>query len=142
MSLSQDRTSELWRNFRPRIEEITGRKGTDRFSVHVFEAGRSYANVEPAAVFEKWAAVEAGTEALVPNGMESLHLPGGKYAVFIHIGTPQMFAKTFQFIFREWMPASGYEIDNRPQFEVLGESYDPFDPDSQEEIWVPIKVKR
>lgn len=45
----------------------------------------------------------------------------------------------FRNIFGVWLPASGYTLDRRPHFEVLGEKYKNADPNSEEEIWIPIK---
>lgn len=42
---------------------------------------------------------------------------------------------------KTWLPASDYNLDNRPHFEVLGEKYKNNDPTSEEEIWIPIKLK-
>jgi predicted transcriptional regulator YdeE len=42
------------------------------------------------------------------------------------------------YIYTEWLPASNYELDNRPQFEILGVKYKTNDPNSEEEIWIPI----
>ena len=72
--------------------------------------------------------------------MESFVLEGGLYAVFDYKGL-NTDNKIFLYIFRDWLPASEYELDDRPQFEVLGENYKNNDPDSQEEIWIPVKLK-
>jgi len=32
-------------------------------------------------------------------------------------------------------------LDDRPHFEVLGDKYKNADPDSEEEIWIPIRTK-
>jgi AraC family transcriptional regulator len=48
--------------------------------------------------------------------------------------------RIFQHIFETWLPQSGYELDNRPHFEVLGEKYRNNDPESEEDIYIPIKV--
>ena len=34
-----------------------------------------------------------------------------------------------------------YTLDDRPHFEILGEKYKNQDPDSEEELWIPIKPK-
>ncbi|MCB0855813.1 MAG: GyrI-like domain-containing protein, partial [Bacteroidetes bacterium] len=47
----------------------------------------------------------------------------------------------FQYIFFECLPKSDYLLDNRPHFEVLGEKAKLNDPNSEEEIWVPIRLK-
>jgi AraC family transcriptional regulator len=39
------------------------------------------------------------------------------------------------------LPNSAYALDDRAHFEVLGEKYKNNDPSSEEEIWIPIKVK-
>ena len=38
-------------------------------------------------------------------------------------------------------PNSDYKPDDRPHFELLGAKYKNDDPDSEEEIWIPIKRK-
>ena len=48
----------------------------------------------------------------------------------------------FQYIFRTWLPSSSYQLDDRPHFEVLGAKYKNNDPESEEEIWIPIKPKK
>jgi AraC family transcriptional regulator len=92
----------------------------------------------PEAIFEKWATVEVSSFSSIPPGMKSYTLQGGKYAVFVHEGPASAFSKTFQFIFGEWLPESGFELDNREHFEVLPEGYSPVDPNAKEEFWVPI----
>ena len=73
--------------------------------------------------------------------METYILPGGLYAVFLHKGAATTGPKTFQYIFGTWLPESDYSLDIRPHFEILGEKYKNDDPDSEEEIWIPIKPK-
>jgi AraC family transcriptional regulator len=43
------------------------------------------------------------------------------------------------YIFQTWLPASGYEYDNREQFEIMGEKYHHMDPRSEEEVWIPVR---
>ena len=65
-------------------------------------------------------------------------MPGGLYAVFFYKGSSSD-TKIFQYIFTNWLPDSGYTLDNRPHFEILGENYKNGDPGSEEEIWIPVK---
>ena len=37
-------------------------------------------------------------------------------------------------------PKSKYELDKRPHFALMGEEYKNEDPDSEEELWFPIKI--
>ena len=77
----------------------------------------------------------------IPAGMNPFLLKGGLYAVFVHRGPASSGEKTFRYIFGIWLPASEYVIDDRPHFEILGEKYKHDDPDSEEEIWIPVKHK-
>jgi AraC family transcriptional regulator len=140
MSLANNRTQELWANFRPRLGEITNRLGDDFFNLQVYPEGY-YKNFNPANEFEAYALVEVIGEAVVPENMLQFNLPAGKYAVFIHQGGPATASETFQYILTQWLPASDYVLDQRPHFEVLGNKYKHNDPASEEEIWVPVSSK-
>ena len=91
--------------------------------------------------FEKWAAVEVADFTNVPVGMQTLILPQGLYAVFLYKGAAEEGEKTFRYIFEAWIPNSIYQLDNRPHFEILGSKFKHNDPDSEEEIWIPVKHK-
>jgi AraC family transcriptional regulator len=71
--------------------------------------------------------------------MDRHRLRGGRYAVVVHEGPASTFAETMRYIFVTWLPASGYQLDQREHFEVLTKDYDPTSPDAREEVWVPIK---
>lgn len=138
MSFAKNTTFRLWSSFMPHRKEITNAVGTDMFSLQIYSEG-FFSNFNPEAGFEKWALVEVTDLNTIPDGMEVFILPGGKYAVFNYKGTAEDAPETYNYIFREWLPASGYVLDNRPHFEILGEKYKYGDPDSEEEIWIPVK---
>jgi AraC family transcriptional regulator len=139
-SLADDKTGILWKRFMSRKKEITNAKSDDLFSVQVYDEGFMEGQFNSQSVFEKWAAVEVEDYSQIQEGLQGLKLPGGLFAVFIHEGTSREFARTAQFIFGEWIPASEYSLDNRPHFEVMGKDYKGHEnPDSKEEIWIPIK---
>jgi AraC family transcriptional regulator len=50
--------------------------------------------------------------------------------------------KVFQWIFNQWLPNTIYEFDNRPQFEILTDKYKRNDVNSEEDIYIPIKLKK
>ena len=139
LSLSNNKTAELWKSFMPRRMEIQN-SSTDLYSLQNYDA--SYFNTfNPNAEFEKWAAVAVCDFNQIPEGMEPLILVGGLYAVFVHKGDVTTAAKAFEYIFETWLPNSHYTVDNRLHFELLGEKYKNNDPDSEEEIWIPIQLK-
>jgi AraC family transcriptional regulator len=138
MSLAENRTGELWRGFMPRLKEIETRVGNHLYSLQVYDEDY-FLQFNPSREFEKWALVEVKNFSIIPDEMEPFELPGGLYAVFQHKG---MGTEIFQYIFSEWLPKSGYLLDNRPHFEILGEKYRQGSPDSEEEIWIPVKQKK
>ena len=95
----------------------------------------------PDTEFEKWAAVEVTDLNSIPAGMESFILKAGLYAVFLHKGSGTD-NSTHQYIYSTWLPNSDYIMDDRPHFEILGEKYRNDDPGSEEEIWIPIRLKQ
>lgn len=137
MSLIDNRTGELWRSFMPRRNEIPSRLNSDLISLQLYHHTH-FTEFSPAREFVKWAAVEVSNFDSVPAGMQTLVVPSGQYAVFLHQGSSTD-TKTFDFIFREWLPASPYQLDNRPHFEVLGERYKNLDPASEEDIYIPVR---
>jgi len=98
-------------------------------------------NFSPNTEFEKWAAIEVVDFIDVPGDLLTFNLPSGLYAVFVYKGLPSAASDTFQFILGTWLPNSNYNLDNRPHFERLGEKYKNDDPNSEEEIWIPIKAR-
>lgn len=137
MSLADNRTGELWQHFMPRRKEITGTVSTDLYSLQSHPHGY-WASFSPECVFEKWALAEVNSFLVpVPDDMEMFMLPKGQYAVFSYKG-PSTDTSIFRYIFNEWLPTSGYRLDDRPHFEVLGEKYSNTSPDSEEEIWIPV----
>ncbi len=139
MSLASDQTPALWQSFMPRLREIAQRTNLDLYSVQCYEGGLNVASFSPQTVFEKWAAAAVSPDAVVPDAMELLTIPAGQYAVFIHHGLPSAFPQTAQHIYGTWLPNSGYQLDDRPHFEIMGPDYRPDDPQAQEEVWIPIR---
>ncbi len=140
MSLTENKTGQVWGSFAPRIKEIQNRTSKDKISMQVYPYDY-YINFNPSKEFMKWAAVEVDNFDPIPEGMESFELEEGLYAVFDYKGSSTD-PSIFQYIFSEWIPNSDYEVDDRPHFEILGEKYVNNSPDSEEEIWIPIKRKR
>lgn len=138
-TLSNKNTYELWHSFMPRRKEIKNCLSKDLFSVEKYDDNTTFENFNENTEFEKWAAVEVSDFDSIPDGMESLILEGGLYAVFIHKGTAGSAQSILNFIFREWLPGSGYSADNRVHFEVMNEKYNKDDPSSEEKICIPIK---
>lgn len=138
MSLLNNQTQTIWQLFMPRLKEIKNAVSADLFSLQNYPDDY-FTNFTPETIFTKWAAVEVKNFENIPEGFEKLEIPSGKYAVFLHKGNTEMFAKTAQYIYTEWLPNSGFQLDNKPHFEVLGDNYLGHEnPESEEEVWIPI----
>jgi AraC family transcriptional regulator len=138
-SIANNQTADLWKSFMPRRKEIKNVIGTDLYSVQTYDTNYFKA-FNPALPFEKWAAVEISDITEIPDDLEIFNLPAGLYAVFFYKGLSTDIT-IFNYIFSEWLPNSEYKLDQRPHFEILGAKYKNNDPESEEEIWIPVKKK-
>jgi AraC family transcriptional regulator len=137
MSLSENKTGELWKSFMSQKDLIPNRKNQDFISLNIYPKGY-FEKFNPKIEFEKWALAEVENFDNIPESMHAYKLSGGLYAIFNYRGSSND-ASVFQHIYNEWLPQSNYQLDNRPHFEVLGSKYKNNDENSQEEIWIPIK---
>jgi AraC family transcriptional regulator len=132
------RAFELWNSFMPQRKEIQNSIGTELYNIQINPENFDF---NPSTLFVKWAAIAVSSFNFVPEGMEKLEIEKGLYAVFQYKGDQSGAAYFFNQIYTEWLPNSEFELDNRPQFEILREKYKNNDPNSEEEIWIPIKKK-
>ncbi len=139
MSLRDNKTAELWRAFMALKNKINKSVSDDLISLQVYEPNY-FLRFDPSAPFVKWALKEVSDHEHLPAGMSAFIIPEGLYAVFYYKGLSTD-AAIYNYIFSEWLPASAYALANRPHFEVLGAGYKNNDPDSEEEIWIPINKK-
>jgi AraC family transcriptional regulator len=138
VSLNNNRTAELWRSFMPLKDSIPFSVNSYLYSLEVYD-NQYFTNFSPEHTFEKWAAIEVTNMATVAPGLATLQIPEGCYAVFLHSGPASLGFKTYRFIFETWLPNSGYSLDSRPHFAIMGSKYQHEHPASEEEIWIPIK---
>lgn len=130
------RAFELWSSFMPKRKEIQNAIGSELYNIQINPEDFDF---QPNTPFVKWAAVAVTSFDFIPDDMESLEIEEGLYAVFTYKGNQSNVAAFFNSIYTEWLPSSGYQLDSRPQFEILGEKYKNNSPESEEEIWIPIK---
>jgi len=137
-SLVQKNTFELWRNFMPQVKSIKHRIGTEVYSLQVYPKIFGTAAFTATTEFEKWAAVEVASDETALENFERITIPSGKYAVFNYKGTTADFPKMANYIYGVWLPKSGYQLADKPHFEVLGDKYILNHPESEETVWIPI----
>ena len=138
--LAAAETPSLWRSFGPRIQEVSARADSYRYSLRQYPEDLTEAGMTPETEYTEWAAVAlSNADDTLPEGLELLRLPGGTYAHFTYRGLPENFGRALQYLMQVWMPTSGYYIDNaRPHFERMGADYRPDDPEASEEVFVPV----
>ncbi|MCA1022906.1 GyrI-like domain-containing protein [Halobacillus litoralis] len=139
MTLTGDKTVELWRSFKPKVKTIQGQKDGYFYNLSIYPEGFDLNTFTSDTRFTRWAAVHVHADEELREGLESFLLHGGLYAVFIHKGPAHNFVQTLDKIFNEWLPNSSYELDARPHFERMGPDYRVDDLNAEEEVWIPIK---
>ena len=139
MSLSENKTADLWKNFMQQRHHIKHAVNNELISLQIYDS-HYFKNFQVSHVFEKWACSAVAHFEEIPEGFDTLLLAEGLYAVFHYKGLSTNSA-IFQYIYSTWLPSSSYDLDHRPHFEVLGDKYKNNSIDSEEEICVPVKPK-
>lgn len=139
MDLMDNKTELLWQRFSPRMKNIPYSIPELKYSLQIYPDDY-FKQFKPDMRFVKWAAVEVFKTDGIPAEMEVLTLEAGLYAVFHYKGSGKDHS-IFQYIYSQWVPNSKFTLDNRPHFEVLGKNYSNTSAASEEDIYIPIKVK-
>lgn len=139
-SLINNTVVQLWQQFMPHRNNIPGKFNEELFNVQVYPENYFKA-FSPENTFERWVGIEVLPGAPPPDGMNTFVIPEGIYATFIYKGLPENLAPVFQEFYQQWLPASPYQLAQRPHFEILGNKYQRKHPESEEEIWIPIDFK-
>ena len=94
---------------------------------------------DPAArTFEYMCAVEVDAFEPLPRDLGRMRVPAQRYAVFTHRGHVSALRATWDAIWHEWLPRSGQQPANTPDFERYGERFDPRTGGGEIEIWFPV----
>jgi AraC family transcriptional regulator len=89
--------------------------------------------------FDYVSGVEVTSFSDLPAGFARLRIAARRYAVFAHQGHISTIRRTIGTIWGRWLPQSGLEVADAPDFERYGEDFDPQRGTGTVEIWVPIK---
>lgn len=78
----------------------------------------------------------------IPSDWEEKKIPASTWAVFESVGAmPGAIPKTWDRIFFEWFPSTGYEHAGGPELEVYSTKGDTNADDYRCEVWIPIVKK-
>ena len=120
-----------WQRFLPHLNQIPGQLGGTAYGV--------CCNSDAAGNFDYVCGVEVKDFARVSADWSRVRIPELRYAVFHqreHISTIR---STWNTIWNNWLPDSGYEVVDAPNFERYGDDFDSVTGTGGFEIWIPIK---
>lgn len=123
---------ELWEKFIPEIGNIPGQKSEVTYGV--------CCNPDGQGGFEYIAGVEIDKLDDLPGKFRWVEVQPRQYAVFEHKGSLQSLPETFQYIWKTWLPQSGHEAADAPEFERYSEDFNPKLNTGVLEIWLPLKT--
>jgi AraC family transcriptional regulator len=90
--------------------------------------------------FDYIAGVAVASFSGLPLEFGRVRIPAQKYAVFIHADHVSTVRRTVATIWNKWLPESGLEVADAPNFERYGEAFDGRTGLGGFEIWIPIKA--
>jgi len=141
MQMSDNKTFELWHKFMSHKKYILNNISEDLYSVQLFNPELKLENFNQNTYFTKWAAIEVADFETIEPFFETLIIPNSMYASYLFIGTPDQFPASFQQFISNWLMPSQYILDERPHFQIMGKNYRNNDPNSEEMVFIPIKMK-
>ena len=124
--------AQMWNRFMPRSGEIQ-----HRVDPHVAYGVMGNLDMD-SGEFDYLAGYEVEHAADVPEGMSHWAVPAQTYAVF-PCTLPTLLEVMHQ-IYQTWLPASGRQRADGPDFEFYNEWFDPSDPSSAMYIYVPVRA--
>lgn len=121
----------LWERFASHIGKVPGQIGDDTYGVCCEFDGKGG--------FLYLAGVEVRSPGVLPGYYVTRTLASQRYAVFEHRGKVSGLGRTFEKIWKQWLPASGEQAADAPEFERYGPEFDPSSASGLVEIWIPLK---
>lgn len=120
-----------WQRFVPELGHIGGQIGKTAYGVCW--------NGDEAGNFDYVCGVEVERFAGIPADWQCVRIPEQTYAVFKQPGHISLIRATWNTIWNDWLPTSGYEIADAPDFERYGEEFSSFAGTGGFEIWIPVR---
>ena len=119
-----------WQRFAPYIGNVAGQIGSDAYGVRYNsdDSGLDYL-----------CGVEVGEFSQLPPELSRVRVPANRYAVFTHRGHISAIRSTWHAIWNKWLPKSGHQLADAPDFERYGKEFDATRGSGEVEIWVPLR---
>lgn len=123
---------QLWEQFAPHIGQVPGQVDDVTYGI--------CCNADGQGAFDYVAGVEISKLDDLPERYRWVEVQPQHYAVFEHQGPLQSLAQTFHYIWKTWLPQSGREAADAPEFERYSADFNPATGDGVLEIWLPLKA--
>jgi AraC family transcriptional regulator len=120
-----------WQRFLPHVGQIPGQLGRTAYGV--------CCNSDDAGNFDYVCGVEVKDFSRLPADWSRVRIPEQRYAIFFQRDHVSTIRGTWNTILNHWLPESGYEAVDAPDFECYGEDFDSATGAGGFEIWIPIK---
>jgi AraC family transcriptional regulator len=121
-----------WQRFAPHIGNIPGQVGWTGYGVRH--------NSDEDGNFDYICGVEVASFSDIPAELSRVRIPKQRYAVFTHHDHVSTIRRTINTIWSKWLPESGHEVADAPDFERYGEDFDPKRGTGTIEIWIPLRT--
>lgn len=130
----------LWFRFMKHRDRIPNMADGTTYGIYLYD----FLNIEKKDItdeleFEYLAGVEVTAVTNIPKGMIEYRIPARTYAVFTHKGRLMELQKTYDYIYKTWLPASGMDFLQAEHFEYHGLQFSGDSPTSETQIYIPIK---
>lgn len=124
----------LWQAFAPYIGQVPFQVGSCTYGLccHPAEDGS----------FEYIAGTEVSCVDDLPPAFRYFKVPRQNYAVFRHLGHISKIHQTFFTLFNHWLPGSGYELADAPEFEQYSSDFEPAHGKGYVDVWIPLASNR
>ncbi len=131
----------LWNKFNQRVGEISTQTNVGNYygMCEPLVENLNDIDLDAENEFKYLACVEVSGNENLPDGMVYWEIPHVKYAVFTHVGDPEMMGETYKSIYSQWLPESGLEVVYAHDFELYNKEFKPGEANSKMYIYVPIK---
>jgi len=120
-----------WQKFVPHIGTVPRQIGNTAYGVRC--------NNDDDGTFDYICCVEVSGFAALPADWTHLRIAPQRYAVFRHRDHISTIRSTWSAIWNRWLPQSGLEVVDAPDFERYSEEFDSKTGLGGCEIWIPIK---
>jgi AraC family transcriptional regulator len=124
--------SAQWQRFLPYLGHVPGQIGAAAYGVGC--------NSDDEGNREYITGVEVTDFSDLPVELSRLRIPARRYAVFAHEDHIATIRRTWATIWNRWLPESGHEVADAPDFERYGATFDSQSGLGGLEVWIPLKV--